>query len=271
MDEKHWMRQICADIYDITGIKAVFYDAKMQMIYAHPKAMGEFCKEIRTKKEMELKCIACDRNAFDKACKSGEICIYRCHMGLTEVVAPIMDRGELLGYLLFGQLLSENGAEYISSQIAACPLERKDYMNKLLSEMVITNESTIRAAARLMAMCTSYVQLQRALRAKEEGLGAALVNYINEHLAEPLSVGVLCKALRTSRSTLYNVSKQTLGMGVSDYIRSRRISAAITLLKESASPIYKIAETVGIDDANYLTKLIKKTTGKTPRQIKKEL
>lgn len=271
MNEQQWMKEICDDIYDMTGIKAVFYDAKMQMVYAHPKAMGAFCKEVRGIKEMHRKCIACDQSAFAKARESGEICIYRCHMGLTEVVAPIIDRGELLGYLLFGQLLSEDASEYIACQIAALPFENKDYMINLLSEMEVTDERIIRASARLMAMCTSYVQLQKALRSKREGLGAALVDYVDEHLSDPLSVDVLCKALGASRGTLYNVSKQTLGMGVSDYIRSRRISAAISLLKEGELPICKISEAVGIDDANYLTKLIKKTTGKTPKQIKKEL
>jgi AraC-like DNA-binding protein len=69
-------------------------------------------------------------------------------------------------------------------------------------------------------------------------------------------VDVLCRALGASRGTIYTVSKNAFGMGVSDYIRSRRISAAIALLKVGEMPIYKIAETVGITDANYLTKLI---------------
>jgi ligand-binding sensor protein len=242
----------------------------MKAVYSHPLSMGPFCREVRKSEDMFQKCIACDQCGFEQCRKSGEICIYRCHMGLTEVVAPIMDRGALIGYLLFGQLLSSGSREYIEERIESLPFENKAYMKKLLAEIEITEERIIHASARLMAMCTSYVQLQKVLRAKGEGLSARLTDYIDEHLSEPLSVDVLCRALGASRGTIYTVSKNAFGMGVSDYIRSRRISAAIALLKVGELPIYKIAETVGITDANYLTKLIKKETGRTPKQIKND-
>ena len=269
MEEMQQLQEICQDIYDLTGIKAVLYDAKMRPIYSHPLSMGPFCREVRKNETLYQKCLACDQAGFAQCHKSGEICIYRCHIGLTEVVAPIMDRGVLIGYLLFGQLLSPDAKAFVEERIEALPFENKAYMKELLSAIEITEERIINASARLMAMCTSYVQLQKALRTKGEGLGARLSDYIDEHLSHSLTVETLSKALAASRGTIYTVSKKTFGMGISDYIRSRRISAAVELLKAGEKPIYKIAEAVGISDANYLTKLIKKATGHTPRQIKK--
>ena len=45
---------------------------------------------------------------------------------------------------------------------------------------------------------------------------------------------------------------------------------AIEYLKTTHWPIYQIAETVGIGDGDYLTKLLKKSAGKSPRQIRKD-
>ncbi|MFD1904020.1 helix-turn-helix transcriptional regulator [Paenibacillus rhizoplanae] len=82
--------------------------------------------------------------------------------------------------------------------------------------------------------------------------------YITEHIQEPLSVPVLCKAFSISKSHLYKLSEQNFGMGIAEYIRSLRIQMAKRLLGDTDSPIYEIAEQVGIPDYNYFTKAFKK-------------
>lgn len=257
------LKNICEDIYAITGIKPVIYDAEMQVIYAHPLSMGEFCKEVRKKPGRSQKCLACDRAAFETCRKTGELCIYQCHMGLTEAAAPIIDHGAVIGYLLFGQLFSENNRPEIENKI-----KNEPRLQQLLATMEPTEEHIIRASARLMAMCTSYIRLQNILKVQQESLALSLADYIEAHLREDLSVAFLCRRFSVSRGTLYNLSKQSFGMGISDYIRTRRLDAAVELLRQSNLPIFKIAEAVGLPDANYFTKLIRQHTGRTPRQIR---
>ena len=57
-------------------------------------------------------------------------------------------------------------------------------------------------------------------------------------------------------------------MGISDYIRNRRLEAAEELLRKGTMPIGRAAEEVGLSDANYFTKLIRKRTGMTPGQLR---
>ena len=85
------IKQMCDDIYEITGIKAVFYDADMRCVYFHPGSMGPFCSCIRQDAELTEACLRCDREGFAQCRKTGELVIYQCHMGLTEAVAPVLD------------------------------------------------------------------------------------------------------------------------------------------------------------------------------------
>lgn len=271
MNNQEQLTNICTDIYTITGIKPVIYNAKMQIIYAHPLAMCAFCKELRKDPINESRCLYCDQTGFEACRKSGELYIYQCHMGLTEAVAPIIDRGSVIGYLLFGQLLQNEAKEKIEEQIKKGSFGNKQLLLKHLAAMEPSEEHIIRASARLMAMCTSYLRLQNILKQQQEDLTAALTTYINEHLSEDLSSPALCKQFGISRSTLYVLSKNSLGMGIGSYIRNCRIKKAIKLLQSSSLPVYQIAEEVGIQDANYFSKLIKQQTGKSPKKIQKDL
>lgn len=259
------LKNICEDIYTITGIKPVIYNAQMEVLYAHPLAMEDFCRAVRQSPERQKKCLLCDRAAFETCRRTGELCIYRCHMGLTEAATPILDHGTVVGYLLFGQLLSEKNRPAVELRVA-----REPALAALLAEMEDTPEEVIRASARLMAMCASYVHLQNAIKLPAEDLAVSLADHIDGNLKGDLSVPALCRAFGISRSTLYTVSKAAFGMGISAYIRQRRLEAAEELLRKGGMPICRVAEEVGIADANYFTKMIRSHTGKTPTALKKD-
>lgn len=258
------LKNICEDIHSITGIKPVIYDAEMRILYAHPLSMGEFCCEVRKSPAQQQKCLACDREAFETCRRTGELCIYRCHMGLTEAAAPILDHGTVIGYLLFGQLLSQNDREKVAEKVRGNPR-----LTALLHAMEPTDEQIIRASARLMAMCTSYVHLQNILKTPAENLALSLADHIETHLKDDLSPETLMRRFGLSRSTLYNLSKTAFGMGISAYVRTRRLEAGIDLLQQGTLPVWRVAEEVGLSDANYFTKLIRRRTGQTPSALRK--
>ena len=270
MKDKELLKSVCDDIYDITGIKPVIYDASMRVVYSHPLAMGDFCRQVRADGGNTDKCIACDRAGFSQCQKTGSLCIYRCHMGLTEAAAPIVDRGTVVGYLLFGQLLDASSKEVVRQNIRTGHFKNKQLLLDLLEQMQCTEERIIQSSARLMAMCASYIRLQDVVKHQHKDLALSIADYISQNYAQELSITQLCRQFGISRGTLYAISKGAFGIGITDYIRNCRITAAITLLKQNDMSVCRVAEAVGISDANYLSKLIKKHTGLSPKQLQRQ-
>lgn len=272
MDTLKELHGICADLYRITGIKAVVYDADMKIVYSHPETMGTFCTAIRRLPALCAECIACDRAGFEKCRTTKDICIYQCHMGLTEAIAPIMDNGMVTGYLMFGQLLSEGTKETVFERIARLSeAADKPLLREEIERMAETDDEKIRAAARLIGMCSEYIRLRGALKAPAETPEMHIDRYIRRQMSNPsLSPAALAAEMNISRGTLYNRCKAAFGMGASEYIRALRLGEAERLLKETDLPVYEIAARVGIEDANYLAKLLKQRTGLTPKQLRSE-
>ena len=264
MNNVELLKNICNDIYEITGIKAVIYDGEMNCIYSHPLSMGDFCSKIRKHKNLAKKCIECDLNGFLQCKSKNDMHIYKCHMGLTEAVTPICDKENIIGFILFGQLLDENSKDEIINKVKSLKLDDEKNLLDALNKKDFTDKKIITASARLISMCASYVHFRKVLSLRKESLSMLISRYISQNIKN------ITKEFAISKGKLYNISKDAFNMGISDYIRKQRIKKAIMLLKDENMPIYHIADEVGISDANYLTKLIKKETGKTPKQIKKE-
>jgi len=268
MKDQELLKNVCADIYAITGIKPVIYDANMQVVYAHPLSMSAFCREVRRDPIMAEKCLVCDREGFAQCRKTGDICIYRCHMGFMEAAAPIMEGGVVIGYFLFGQLLTPGARDEVKYKITG--MKDQDILLSYLQSMMEADEETILASARLMSMCASYIRLQQVIKTQHKEVALMIAEYIRQNYGKELTIPALCQQFGVSRGTLYQISKDAFGMGITDYIRQCRLDGAVSLLKQGNLPVYKIAETVGIPDANYLAKLIKKHTGLTPRALRRQ-
>ena len=100
---------------------------------------------------------------------------------------------------------------------------------------------------------------------KSEDISEQLEKYVENHFAEPLSVSELCRRMYISKSKLYQISSEKFGMGISDYVRQRRIKEAKVLLDDTDRSVSDIAECVGFTDANYFTRYFKQAEGMTPK------
>lgn len=270
MESTEQLKNICDDIYTITGIKASIYDADMRCLYGHPYTMSRFCQCVRKNPTLTAACYDCDRAGFAKCRETGEVVIYRCHIGLTEAVAPIMDNNAVIGYLLFGQILSGDALPGIKEIIQKGSFAEKAELLEALAELEPTEEQIVEASARLMGMCASYIKLKDLLKIRKEGIAVQIDGFIRNNLKDPeLSIGMLCREFGISRGSLYTISKKEFGMGITEYIRKVRIRQALALLRRTELPVFRIAEEVGIPDPNYLTRLIKQTTGDTPKKLQK--
>ncbi|MBQ8757016.1 MAG: PocR ligand-binding domain-containing protein [Oscillospiraceae bacterium] len=264
------LRQVMKDLSLSTEVQCALFDEKGRIICEYPRQMVAFCGRVRQLPELKARCFACDRYGFDKAKANQGTCTYTCHMGLTECVAPIIKKGTVIGYLMLGQTVETENIEQIHKAIANFPEEA--YRGKLreeLKELPHFSRKKLQAIANVAQMCTSYLWLMDLITMRGDPTAFAIEEYITAHLADELSVELICKEFGISKTSLYLLSQEYFGTGITRYIRGRRMEKAMQLLEEKSMPVSNVAQAVGYMDASHFTRVFKQHTGCTPTKWQK--
>lgn len=91
-----------------------------------------------------------------------------------------------------------------------------------------------------------------------------VVAYIEEHLAEPISIATLAHLVRLSPYHFSHAFKQSFGTPPHRYHNGRRIERAKILLAAPAPSVTKIGVTLGFSQTSSFTTTFRKATGLTP-------
>jgi AraC-like DNA-binding protein len=83
-----------------------------------------------------------------------------------------------------------------------------------------------------------------------------------------LNVTAIAREMKIHRATLFRAFVAAFGMTPSSYLQSRRVHHAMELLKNTDIPIKEVSNQVGLNDANYLARLLVRTCGMSPRQFR---
>ncbi|HLG28195.1 MAG TPA: bifunctional transcriptional activator/DNA repair enzyme AdaA [Paenisporosarcina sp.] len=114
-------------------------------------------------------------------------------------------------------------------------------------------------------------------RCKPEGLHVPdevwviqIVDYIDSHYSEPLTLEVLANMCHGSPYHLQRTFKRIKGITPVEYIRNVRIEYVKEHLKATDKSIGEIGARIGLPNTPYFITLFKKHTGYTPLQYRKE-
>jgi len=112
------------------------------------------------------------------------------------------------------------------------------------------------------ASCVDY----RIEKHKNEYIRQA-VSYIHAHLAEELTLDIVCKEINVNKCYFCKLFKQEVKQNFSQYILGERIHLAKQLLLKSDYSIQVIAEKCGFSNSSYFCTCFKKTTGTSPSKF----
>ena len=118
----------------------------------------------------------------------------------------------------------------------------------------------------------SLFRQQAALEPEEQGQRpiAGLTRYVQEHLAEEISLSVLAEQFHLSSQYISQLFKSEIGVNFLAYLTNVRMEQAKKLLLSSDLPIAEVAERSGYGDYRVFTKVFKKSEGITPSQYRRE-
>lgn len=97
----------------------------------------------------------------------------------------------------------------------------------------------------------------------------ALIEYVEAHLSEEISAGGLAKAGFVSRAKLYRDFYNITGHSIKEYVRKRRLSNALALVKKSDFPLADIAYLCGYSSQQDFNRLVQRKLHMTPMEYKK--
>mgnify|MGYP001294425834 CR=1 FL=1 len=98
-----------------------------------------------------------------------------------------------------------------------------------------------------------------------------LIQYIREHLSEPLDRQHLASIANLSPRYLSMLFKQETGFSLKSYIARSRIERAARLLAESTMNISRIAETLGYSDVYFFSRQFRQFIGESPTRYRERI
>lgn len=102
----------------------------------------------------------------------------------------------------------------------------------------------------------------------ESDIVNSIVNYVNNHFTESLSLKSFAAKHNYSSAHISNMFKHQTGMTFLEYVQSKRIQESCRLLANTNKSGADIANIVGYTDVKFFNKVFKRITGMTPKQFK---
>ena len=271
-DQKQLL-QLVTNLYVLTGMTANILDPQGQDINLF-KDHPPFCKAINALPEGHERCVACDAWKVRHYTADKGFQFYRCHAGICEALMPLYDKQHPLAYLIFGCFLDDTPMEEQWQRTR--PLVEwypggADRLRGLFFQFRQYTAPQLSAYAKTLEALAAYIQLKGMILATEQTDLQKLEQYLDQHYMEKLSLESISEALHIGRTKLCRLAKELSGGHTLSYlIAQRRMEAAKGLLVQSNLPVYAVAETVGISDYNYFSRVFRSLAGMTPRDFRKK-
>lgn len=249
------------DFHILTKIRIVIFDAEFRELLAYPADRERFCTLLRQTPEGNAACFKSDMAGCRTCAKTKEPVIYRCHAGLTEAVVPICEQGEVLAYVMFGQILDCEARKQTVCQ-------NFPQLADAAGLLPVKNREELNAAATVLHAITGFMMTNRWVTPRRSDFIRQLDRYIEDHLSQSIRADEVCTAFRMGRTRLYALCSDYLGCGLAEYIRNRRIACAQRLLRQTPLPITEIAYRTGFSDYNHFSRVFRAATGCSARQYR---
>ena len=257
----------------ITGMTVTIYNSKKYWVSSYPLYNCSFCNALRTNTEYHMKCRANDSEAFDLCTKKREMIIYRCYMGLYEIMIPLFDQDNICGYLVLGQAMEDSDEERRKHCEELCrivpDISEKDALDDVLKTYAVSEEKLI-ALAHMAQIYANYLSEHNLVTNEMNSLANLVSVYIREHLTEKITNDELCYVFLCDRKKLTREFKEAHGMSIIDYTNNLRLRKARQILHKNPDlSISYISSAAGFSYQSYFSTLFYKKYGMSPTDMQK--
>lgn len=256
--------------YRATGIRLAILDEDFSNIVSIEKNTESFCSIIHSLAG-ESRCAKSDREILKRCAETALPQLHVCHAGLIDIALPIMHNGQIMGYIIMGQMKRNIPFSALARELAGLGKENFSALEAAYENMVVYDDERAGALAELAVMLASYIMTENMIKQDYGVLTEKITGFIRENLNNSLSVDEICRKTGVSKNTLYRNVRMNFNVSVNELVTRERIASAKELLRDTKEPINRICEKVGISDSSYFCKVFKEKTGMTPSKYRKSL
>lgn len=272
-------------IRDLTGGGVCYYDLETFFNYSLDGVKSnkghycEFCNRARSLKDGRELCNESDRvRAVALANEYKAPFFFECHMGMRELIVPLIHLDKLVGIIFVGQCRIENEdmtktVLQSAQRLGGDPEEFK----RLYFDLPTVNKNVLIAAGNTLSLYfEAMLQKNDILRINGEeeisqaDLSERMRNYIDINYYRNITPTSVAERYFVNSSYASRIFSKNVGITMNEYINQRRIERAKLLLASTSIPIGSISINVGFSDANYCARVFKRITGVTPREYREK-
>ena len=284
MSSQNEITSLSRSFAELTGVGICFYDNKHFFHYnrtGEKEYTGHYCDFCRFTRSLAGGRRACDKSDHGEAERLagayGKPFFHRCHMGLCELVVPVVRRGRLLGLVFLGQCRIE-GEEATADIIKGAQALGGDarHFLELYESLPLIKRAHLLAMGDLFDLYFSRIEGEHdffegesvAEPKERRTLAERIADHIDANYYRELSPHSLSERFFVNPSYMARAFRKAYGVSVTEYIRSVRLENACRLLRRGNIPVNSIALNVGYEDSNYFARLFRKQWGMSPSEYR---
>jgi AraC-like DNA-binding protein/ligand-binding sensor protein len=262
------------------------YDLKHLIITGSPDSFQRdfrghycgFCHMVRSTPEGREACIHSDVvTAVSLGEEYREPFFHTCHVGITELVVPVLYQDSMIAIIFVGQCRLKNETRLEAVVANAAPYsEQPGQLADLFRDLPVIERPQLWAVGMLLHYAIRQLMDHEGKAALELYFNGGSHNHVSEavrfieaHYLEGITAGDVVEKLHLNRSYLSRLFKSSVGRSVTGHINWVRVQKAKSLLARTNIPISSIAINVGFMDQNYFTRQFSKLEGCSPGEYRK--
>ena len=262
----------------VSGMHVGIHDPERTTMVSGGDTVNNLCKFCSAcSLRFSDRCRCDDRTFLNRALKEKKPITYRCHLGLTEMILPIIDEDAVVGVLFLGQVRITPDETMTEDAVfarlhAMDPAVFGDDCREALSEAYrgtcSMSEELFRSYCSLADYSASGVYVSNWLSRRTGTTEQHLRQYLQTRIdpvhipLSELSVEKIAQDLYVSYSQLNRLSRRCFGVPLKQHILQIKIDAASQLLlRNETLSVRDIAAHIGIDNPFYFSRLFAERMG----------
>ena len=153
--------------------------------------------------------------------------------------------------------------------VGVCPVELFLRLERLIREMSPFSQRE------MLSVATEILALAGKGREPENIKGEPVDKFINLaqdcYADSSVNVNTLSDQLGVHRTTLTRLFRKRMLIPPGEYLMQLRLQRALSLLRETNSPVYEIGERIGIPHRGYFCSLVRRATGISPQVYRERI